>query len=187
MHRDAVENLDQRAATNDQPFDQIEAVQLGTPVDEPRQVPSRTGWGTPDSAAAVQRSASLQDQADGANGRWVGQTTGEPLAMDGCGPELAEVAGVTQFLAESQHEVLALSLGAIDGRGQAARVVSPVDAIEALSLGTFEPALHGGQCDAELPGHLTQGGPASDGLDQGTSALFGRGFLRMADSSGKGF
>ena len=62
--------------------------------------------------------------------------------MDGCGPELTEVTGVPQFLAEGQHEILALSLGAIDGRGQAARVVGPVDAIESLSLGTFDPALH---------------------------------------------
>jgi hypothetical protein len=107
--------------------------------------------------------------------------------MDGCGPELAEVTGVTQLLAEGQHEVLAFSLGAIDGRGQAARVVGPVDAIEALSLGTFDPALHGGQCDAELPGHLTQGGPATDGFDHVTSALFGRGFFLMADPSAKGF
>jgi hypothetical protein len=107
--------------------------------------------------------------------------------MDGCGPERAEVTAVTQFLAEGQHEVLALALGAIDGRGQATRVVGPVDAIKALSLGTFDPALHSSQCDAELPGHLMQGGPASHGLDHGTSALFGRGFLRRADSSEKGF
>jgi hypothetical protein len=107
--------------------------------------------------------------------------------VDSDRPELAEVTGVTQLLAEGQHEILALPLGAIDGRGQAARVVSPVDAIEALSLGTFEPALHGGQCDAELPGDLTQGGTASDGLDHGTSALLGRSFFLMADSSAKGF
>jgi hypothetical protein len=107
--------------------------------------------------------------------------------MDGCGPELAEVTGVTELLAEGQHEILALPLSAIDGRGQAARVVTPVDAIEALSLGPFEPALHGGQCDTELLGDLTQGGAASDGLDHGTSALFVSGFFLMADSSAKGF
>src|SRR5690242_3950597 len=55
MQRDAVENLDLDAPTNDQPFDQIEAVQLGTPVGNPRQVPARTRWWTPDSPAAVQR------------------------------------------------------------------------------------------------------------------------------------
>jgi hypothetical protein len=107
--------------------------------------------------------------------------------MDGCGPELAEVTGITELLAEGQHEILTLPLGAIDGRGQAARVVAPVDTIKSLSLGPFDPALHGGQCDAELLGLLTQGGPASDGLDHGTSVLFGRGFLLMADSSAKGF
>jgi hypothetical protein len=107
--------------------------------------------------------------------------------VDGYGPELAEVTVVPELLAEGQHKILALPLGAVDGRGQAARVVGPVDAIEALSLGTFDPALHGSQCNAELPGDLTQGGPASNGLDHGTSALFGRGFLLMADSSGKGF
>jgi hypothetical protein len=187
MQRDAVEDLDRDAPTNDQPFDQIEAVQFGAAIDDPRQIPTRTGRRTTHSSAAVQGSAALQDQTDGANGRCVGQTPGEPLAMDGCGPELAEVAAVTQFLAEGQHEGLALSLGAIDRRGQAARVVGPIDAIEALSLGTFDPALHGSQCDAELPGHVTQGGPASDGLNHGTSALFGRGFFRMTDSSGKGF
>jgi hypothetical protein len=106
--------------------------------------------------------------------------------VDGGRPELAEVTGVTQFLAEGQHEILPLPLGAIDGRGQAARVITPVDAIEALSLGTFEPALHGGQCHAELLGDLTQGGPTSDGLDHGTSALFGRGFFLTIPDFGAG-
>jgi hypothetical protein len=173
---DAIENLDRSASTNDQPLDQVEAVQFGTPVRDPGQVPTRTGRGTTDSPTAVQGSASLQDQADRANGRRIGQATGEPRAVDGGCPELAEVTGLTQLLAEGQHQVLPLPLGAIDRRGQATRVVGPVHAIEALSLGAFDPALHRGQSHAELLGHLTHGGTASDGLDHGTSALFRRGF-----------
>jgi hypothetical protein len=56
-----------------------------------------------------------------------------------------------------------------------------------LSLGACDPALHGGQSHAELLGDLTPGGTASYGLDQGTSALLGRGFLLMADSSPDSF
>jgi hypothetical protein len=82
---------------------------------------------------------------------------------------------------------LRMALGAIDRLEQAARLVGPIDAIEALSLSTFNPALHCGRRDAELLGHLTEGGSASDGLDHGMSALLGRGFLLMADSSAKGF
>jgi hypothetical protein len=56
-----------------------------------------------------------------------------------------------------------------------------------LSLGALDPALHGGQSHAELLGDLTHGGSVSDSLDHGTSALLGRGFLLMADSSPDGF
>jgi hypothetical protein len=51
----------------------------------------------------------------------------------------------------------------------------------------LDPALHGGQSHAELLGDLTQEGSASDRLDQGTSALLGRGFLLKADSSPDSF
>ena len=187
MQRDAVEDLDLDAPTNDQPFDQIEAIQLGTPVGEWRQVPTRTRWWTTDSPTAIQGAASLQDQADGANAGWIGQATGEPLAVDSGGPELTEVAGVTQLLANGQYEVLPRALGAIDRCRQAARAVGPVDAIQALSGGALDPALHSGQGHAELLGDLTQGGSVSDGVDQGTSALLGRGFLLRADSSAEGF
>ena len=111
----------------------------------------------------------------------------EPRAVDGCRPELAEVTGVTQFLAEGQHQILPQALGAIDRRGQATGSVRPVHPIQALPLGPCDPALHSGQGHAELVSHVTHRGTAPDSLDHLTPPLFGRGFLLMADSSREGF
>jgi len=49
--------------------------------------------------AVVQGAAALQDQADGADRGRVGDAAGEQFAVDGGGPELAEVTGVAQLLA----------------------------------------------------------------------------------------
>src|SRR5215475_7265320 len=56
----------------------------------------------------------LQDQADGADRGRVGDAAGEQFAVDGGRPELAEVTGVVQLLADGQHEVLQVTLGAVN-------------------------------------------------------------------------
>jgi hypothetical protein len=103
--------------------------------------------------------------------------------VDGGRPELAEVTGVVQLLADGQHEVLQVTLGAVNRRGQAAGSVCPVHPIQAPVAGSCHPALHGGQGDAEAVGDVAQGSAGTDGCDHLAAALGGIGFLHMAVSS----
>src|SRR5262249_23546833 len=112
---------------------------------------------------------------------------GEPFAANGSGSELAEITGEAQLLAKGQHQILPLSLGAVDRRGQATGAVAPVHAIQALVLGPCDPALHGGQGHAELVSDLAHRGAAPDGLDHLLPLPCSVGFLLMAVSSTKGF
>ena len=110
--------------------------------------PSATGANTSPEEEAVGESvgdgpgpASLQDQADGANRRRSGEAAREPLTVNGRGPELTEVTGVAQLLADRQHPVLQGALRAIDGRGQAAGAVRPVHPVQALAPRPARPSV----------------------------------------------
>jgi hypothetical protein len=88
-----------------------------------------------------------------------------------------------QLLADGQHEVLQVTLGAVNRRGQAAGSICPVHPIQALVAGSCHPALHGGQGDAEAVGDVAQGRAGTDGFDHLAAPLSGVGFLHMAVSS----
>jgi hypothetical protein len=70
----------------------------------------------------------------------------------------------------------------MDGRGQAAGAVGPIDPIPALAGGPTNPALHGAESDVALVGDLTQRGTAAGRLDDLPTALLGLGFLALVVS-----
>src|SRR4029077_17942960 len=182
---DAVEDLDGNAALDDQALDAIKAIQLGTPIGDVGQVPPRRRWGTAQPMAVVQRAAALQDQADGADRGRVGDAPGEQFAVDGGGPELAEVAGVAQLLADGQDEVLQVTLGAVDRMRQAAGACGPVHAIQTLLTGPCGPALHRTQSDAKSVSDLARGHSLADGFNHLATSFEPVSFLLMAVSSKK--
>src|SRR6476646_8889591 len=105
--------------------------------------------------------------------------------MDGGGPELAEVTGVAQLLANGQDEVLQVTLGAVDRSRQAAGAVGPVHAIQALLSGPCDPALHRTQSDAKSVSDLARGSSLADGLNHLAASFGPVSFLLMAVSSRK--
>jgi hypothetical protein len=85
---------------------------------------------------------------------------------------LWEVTGVVQLLADGQHEVLQVTLGAVDRRGQAAGSIWPIHPIQALVDGSCQPALHGGQGDVEAVGDVAQGSAGTDGFEHLAASVF---------------
>src|SRR5262249_41496638 len=115
----------------------------------------------------------------------VGDAAGEQFAVDGGRPELAEVTGVAQLLADGQDQVLQVTLGAVDRSRQAARAVGPVHAIQALLAGPCDPALHRTQGDAKSVCDLAGGSSLADGFHHPAAAFEPISFLLMAVSSRK--
>ena len=185
VQRDAVEDLDGNAALDDQAFDAIKAIQLGTTIGDIGQVPPWRRRGPAQPTAVVQGAAALQDQADGADRGRVGDAAGEQFAVDGGGTELAEVTGVAQLLADGQDDVLQVMLGAVDRSGQAAGAVGPVHAIQSLLTGRCDPALHRTQSNAESVSDLTRGNSLANGFNHLAASFEPVPFLLMAVSSRK--
>src|SRR5262245_62473666 len=82
--------------------------------------------------------------------------------MDDLGAVETQVAELTQFLAQLQDEVFEVGVGALRVVRRV-RPIGPIDAIEALALGTANPQQHGGGADAESCGHATQRTPPANG------------------------
>src|SRR5262249_21882280 len=129
--------------------------------------------------------APLQDQADRADRRWIGNTARQQFPVDRSVATFTEVTGVPQWLANGQDEILDGAFGAIDGRRQAAGPALPVNAIQALLPGPRDPTLHRGQGDAKVRSDLVQGKAAPDSCDHRAPLLRRVGFLLMAVSSNK--
>src|SRR5262249_37886104 len=162
-----------RPILDDQALDEVEAVQLGVPGGDPRQIPPRRRRPTTRALAAVQGAAPLQDQADGAQRGWLANAAGPQRAVDGRGPEPSEVTGGAEVLTDGQHKILQRTVGTVDRGGQAAGAVGPVHAVEALARGACDPALHGGQGHSKLVGNAAHGEAPADGSNHLASLVGG--------------
>jgi hypothetical protein len=79
---------------------------------------------------------------------------------------------VLQLLPQLQDAILQVGIGSVLGSATAPWLAGPIDAVEALALGAVDPALDGGQADAETASGLALGQTLSDGLDQPTPQSF---------------
>ena len=173
MEADDVEHLDVLATFDDQPFDHIPAVQIDAPAGQVGQIPARWRWGGPAATLTVQGTAAGQDAADRAFAGHVVPALLHQDAADGGGAVLAEVAVVFEVPAERENLFLQVGVGGIGGPPAAPGPVGPVGAVQTLAAGAGQPALDGGQTDAEALGSLALGQARADRLHQLATQDFG--------------
>src|SRR5207237_6255116 len=120
-----------RAALDDQPLDDVEAVQLHPAGRQVGQVPARRRRRAADAPPAVERAAAFQDAVHGARRRQGRDVPAGQLVADGGGAVEAEVTLLAQLAADAQDQILQAGGGpARVARGVGA--VGPIDAVEAL-------------------------------------------------------
>ena len=187
VERNTIEDLNRRASLDDQAFDHVEAIQLRTAISHSGQVPAGGRRGAAHPSVVIQCPAALQDGANGPDRGRIGDTPSDQFAVDGRGPELAQVTGLAQLLTNGQHEILQRAFRAVVRGGQAAGAVGPVHAIQALFASPCDPALDGGQGHSKAGSDLAQGITSPDSFDHLAPLLTAVGFLLMAGSLRQGF
>src|SRR5262249_30590291 len=181
----ARQDLDVRAALDDQPLDDVKAVQLHAAGHQVGQVPARRGRRATGAPPGIERAPALQGAVDGARRRQRLDGPAGPVGADGGGAVEAEVALLAQVAADIHDQVLQASGGtARVARGVGA--VGPIDAVEAPSPGATDPTQDGGRAHPETAGNLVEGLPPADGGDHVPPALREALRLFMRDSLGEG-
>jgi hypothetical protein len=169
VQRHPVEDLDLRAALDDPPRDDVDAVPLGRRTGDLGQIPAFGRGGPARPLAAVQGAAAAEDAVDGPLGRHLGGAALREGGAEG-GGALRPQGAVGQRAADAQHQVFHGGVGA-SRLARGARAVGPIDAVQALPLGPLEPAGDGGDADAEPPRDGPKGPAVADGGYPGTATL----------------
>ena len=187
MQRDGVEHLDLGAALDDQPLDDINAVQLPAPTGHLRQIPARRGRRPSDAMSAVPHAATTQDAVDRPFRGQRLDATGPEGLEDRLGPEEAQVTLGLQAATHFEDQVFEIGIGPLSGVGDR-RTVGPIDPVQALALRVSDPAVDRGGAHAEVPGDLLLRSSPPDGLDHGLAVIgLPVSLLMMPSSRGASF
>jgi hypothetical protein len=161
-----IEHHDIDAATNDQTFHEIEAVQLGLGVGHLGQIPALGRWRPPDPPLAIKYATTPENASDGAKRRHGFDSAFVEFAPEGSRPVFAQGAGLLELLSEADDEVFDVSSGCRSRAAASTRSIGPIDTVQAFAVGTCDPDLDGAEADMELSRHGTQRLALSDGGDQ---------------------
>ncbi|MGH8649483.1 MAG: hypothetical protein ACREUP_09285, partial [Burkholderiales bacterium] len=126
VQRYSVKDLNVDSAFDDQAFDDVEAIELTTPLCHLRQIPTDWRRGMTPSMLAIQSPAPLQDAPNGAYRRDIDLGSGKHFSLDCLSPVFPQDALVLEFGAYSNNQVFNTSLGAMDTTGSV-RAILPVD------------------------------------------------------------
>jgi hypothetical protein len=191
MKADGVEDFHIDSTADDEPFDEVEAVEFRSAIGQVRQMPSFRRRRPANASSAIEGTAALEDAADGSQGRdafdaVAAGALGE-FATDGSGPVLAEVTGFAELLPESEDEILDPLWSARGRASSTAWAIGPVDAIEALTLCSIDPLLDRPQTDTEFLRNDSHGPTTADDGDHPPPLLFNRVFWITGTPSMKSF
>lgn len=171
--RNCRKNREVRPATDRQPLDGVEAVQLGFAGRDLRQVPAARWWRATRASTTIENAMALKNTADGTHGRARAQSACLQLAPDRRSSVLAQDAVLLQRAPQLQDQLFDRRIGASGALGYV-RTISPTNAIEPQPVSPFEPALHGAKRDAESPRDLAlRGSPANRRHDLASPAAGG--------------
>jgi len=161
IERDAVENIDGRAAPNDQALDHIKGVQLGLTVEQGGQIPTGRR-GRLAAARPLNLAVANQDAANGGQGGQRRDLLGAELGANRVGAVFAQGRMLLEPLTELEDATDHPPRGAVVGMRVAARSVSPVNPIQSLAVGAADSLADHGHRDAELERDLTERSAAPD-------------------------
>ena len=178
VQRDAIEHPDLSSTFDDEPFHNVEAVKLQTSRSDFWQVPTWRWWRAAHSLLSIQGPSALQDAADGAYRGRIGQPLCQPLALDGCGTELPQIALRAQLMAKAQYQIFPKSFRTTRMMGHA-RTIAPVNLIELTTLGASYPSPYGRKAHSKLSSDRPHRGSAVNSFYHGLSLRFPKAFLPM--------
>src|SRR5205085_12042391 len=133
---DGVEDFDFSVVARDQPFNKIKLIDFSQAFGDIRQIPTFGRGQTTATLPIIGRPMTLKNVADGAQRRRMIDPAADQFAVDCHGPELAEVAFITQLLAQAEDQAFKLSRGSIMNSFRPARAVSEIHPIQSLFAGS---------------------------------------------------
>src|SRR6185437_1097503 len=156
VQADAIEYVYVNTPLDDQVFDEIEAVELGSMLTYIVEIPPLRRRRKTPATTSIQRASALENAADCTYRRDAIQaerlTSLGQFAMDRCSPKLAQVRMITKLRPQPDHKAFYLR-----GRGlslaSAAPGTGPIHTVQTLACRMRDPALHGTQSDSKLRRH----------------------------------
>ena len=155
LNRDAGEHCELGSPSQNQAFNGIERIELAASRSDLRQVPTDRRRRSADAAPSIENASALEDPADGpSRGDWSDLLLDHRRANSICSG-VSEIA-LGQLATQPQNILFGRHARSIDGLWCARWPVTPVDPIEPLGGGTFDPSPHGLKAHAKLASNRAQ-------------------------------
>ena len=143
------------AAAQAQVFNEVEAIDVGPPGSDAREVPAFGGRWPTNSSPSIESTAPQEDSTNGADGGKLLESALFEGKLDHDGAVVTEVAFFAELFADSQDQVLHAKRRGGCFTSSTTRLVEPGHAVNPVIGGALHPTLHGSQRHAKLPCHPT--------------------------------
>jgi hypothetical protein len=155
QNRDAGEHCELDSPSQNQAFNGIERIELATSRSDLRQVPTDRRRRSADAAPCVENASASEDPADGPPRGDGSDLLLDHRRADGICSGVSEIA-LGQLATQPQNILFSRDARSIDGFWCARWPVTPVDPIEPLFGGAFDPSPHGLKAYTKLAGNTAQ-------------------------------
>lgn len=161
VQADAVEDHNLGPAADDKAFHEIEAVEFRLVRNHAWQVPPFGRRRTANSYPSIERTATEEDSANGADCWDPLQAAICESTIDGHGAVFTKIAGHSELLSQSQDQLLQPPWRRPCSTSSTAGRICPVDAVRAFLACTSKPVLNGRQSHTKSPCDGSQRLPAT--------------------------
>jgi hypothetical protein len=150
---DGGQDVDVSAATQSQVFNEVEAIDVGPPVSDAREVPAFRRRGSTNSSPSIENTAPQEDSTNGADGGNLLESAVFENQLDHDGTVVTEVALVTELFTNSQDQILHAKRRGDLLASSTSWPIEPGHAVNTVIGGAPHPTLNGPQSYAKLPRH----------------------------------
>jgi hypothetical protein len=153
METDGGHNVDVSTTTQVQVFNEVEAIDVGPPVSDAREVPAFRRRGPTHSSPSIKSTAPQEDPTDGADGGNLLESAVFENKLDHDGTVVTEVTLITELFTNSQDQILNSQRRSDCFASSTTWLVEPGHAVNAVIGGALHPTLNSSQCHAKLLRH----------------------------------
>ncbi len=150
---DGGQDVDVSAATQSQVFNEVEAIDVGPPVSDAREVPAFRRRGSTNSSPSIENTAPHEDSTNGADGGNLLESAFFEDKLNHDGTVFTEVALVTELFTNSQDQILHAKRRGDLLASTTSWFIEPGDAVNTVIGGAPHPTLNGPQSYTKLPRH----------------------------------
>src|SRR5438067_478040 len=175
MQGDAVKHNDVDPSLRKQAGDGVEGIDLGSPRRYLRQIPSDRRSRRSDPPLDIKHSPSLDDSTDRSH-RWrIDDSAFKQCQANRYRTVIAKVAGLCQFVANSQNPAFDVPFGAVRCTPNTRRSCAPVDAVQTSAIRPLNPPLYHRKRDVARSCYLAQGRAGANTFDHRPTMPFDNG------------